>query len=373
MQEALNSAVVEFLKEGITQNGVLEFSGFHIDFRYRKGNKEFLLVGFDGWDPEKSYSHAPTYSKWRYLKSMDCNCLYISHPIFQGKRISHSIYTALLNALKIQNIVFHLIRLAVNSLKLNTANIIFYGGSSGGFSALQYALHFKNSKCCTINPETSVLAHNLDIINKYKHLVLNHNANNKSVARLNLNNHVVKKNIGLPNIIIHQNLLDEFYYDSHFLGFSEIFRSRVKEVGTGSLTVIEYVSDVGHTSEISNSLLGASLLMLMNTNRPATLTADCKLRLIYKKISMLSLDIIVTIKFSPANALPVNSIFLSFSRNKLYAGIEIVNRVSLEDFERDGDLLIWSGKLDSNQNYVYLQSDEDLSGLLVNIDEIFES
>lgn len=373
MQDALRLNSVDFSKEGITQNGLLDSLGFTINYRYRKGERDFLLVAFDGWDPERTYKASFSYSKWKYLKSIGCNLLYLSHPVFEGKRISHSIFTGLLNSLEGKNPIFHLIKSALSSLGVGTSGVIFYGGSSGGFSAIQYSLYFKNSKCCAINPETSLLAHDIDTINKYKYLIARSSGYNKVVTRLNLNNQVVKRNAGLPHLLIHQNLYDETYYNRHFMGFSELFRARVKETGSGSLMVKEYISDAGHSAEIHNSVLGTSLSMLMNFTKFSGVKIACLDRLLYKKMSSLKLKIFIEIDLNLENTISPDDIFLVFTSNDFRFEKEDIYKVPLHDLETEDGSFIWEGVLADDKNYIYLQSNmSDLSESIVNINEVID-
>lgn len=159
---------MDFNAEGVTQNKKVLFGGVELNVRFRKGEKHGLLIAFDGWDPEASYSDSPSYNKWKMFKSFGYSCLYFSHPVVNGVRVSHAIYIGLIKALSKKNPIFSIIQEARNS---SNKPALFYGRSSGAYSALFYGMCFPRSSCLVVNPEVDTLAYSPEFVDKYVRFV----------------------------------------------------------------------------------------------------------------------------------------------------------------------------------------------------------
>jgi hypothetical protein len=374
--DVLNSVEIDFNSPQKTQNGCLNFGDFEINYRYIKGVSDSVIVAFDGWDPEKDYDLIPTYRKWRYFKSLGGSCLYFSHPVYKKVKVSHSIYSAICRFINIENVIFKLIKLMVNENKFRSKDVIFYGGSSGGFAAIQYSLLFSRSKCCVINPETSITAHEGHLINKYINLVIKNDEGNsiREVSSLNLSSVLVKKSI-LPHLFVYQNFQDETYYYRHFIPFTEMYRARSSETQSGSLTISEFSDNNGHSANISNIRLCAALGMLQVTMNRSKGVSVCHSRLLYRRMSDLELKVSFYIKLDAIEGRLLKEINMVFCKHIQDIGTDkSIKKVPLSFLSKTVHAgqctYLWNGCLPVDAQYVFLVSgDCDLSSSVIKVKE----
>ena len=376
--DVINDIGIDFNIPQTTQNGCLNFGDFEINCRYIKGIGGSLIVAFDGWDPEKEYDTTPTYSKWKYFKGLGESCLYISHPIYKGVKVSHSIYTAILNFIKSESVIFKLIKLTIAENQYRNKDIIFYGGSAGAFAAIQYSLLFPRSKCCVINPETSVTAHEGHLIRKYMNLVFEDNEGNPmlEVSSLNLKSVLVKKS-ALPHLFIYQNFKDYSYYSRHFIPFMEAFRSRAKETESGSLTISEFSENNGHSANISNKRINAAFGILKAAMNRSKGAAECHSRMLYRRMSDLEFKVSFRISLDNIPDELLENIFIVFyeqDRDRDRDSEGYIKKIPLSRLSKvissDKCTYSWSNNLPVGAQYVYLVADEyDLSSSIVRVKE----
>jgi hypothetical protein len=304
---------MDFNAENITQNHEVSVGDFQVNFRFRKGDRPGLIVAFDGWDDELSYSNDASYSKFKILKSLGYSCLYFSHPRFKGQRISHTLYIGMLKAMVVKNLLFSIIQEARKALK---QDVIFYGRSSGGYAALFYGMCIPRSCSLVVNPEVDIFSHESKIIARNLPIYKTFFPVGKiiNLSSFSLNNKILSSKF-LPNVLYIQSISDTEYLEEHAKPFVESYSARLAGCESGRLSVSYVADERGHSYDLTKNdfMVSIESLLSFKTSRVGAKTKGLTSRPLYRKTTTLPVTIQIKIFFS------VETDFLTKSIRLYYA------------------------------------------------------
>lgn len=288
---------IDFIDGNGFYDGVLESEDFSIPFRYKKGKLDSIVVGFDGWDPGGNYSAKPSYNSWKNILQYGYSALYFSHPVYKGVRISHSLYHAMLSSWKKEDLIEKFLSQVFSKIDLQ---IVFYGKSSGCFSALGYAAKTRSSKAFLINPELVSLNHSELSIAKVRSRLDQLFPQKKflDLSSVNILNVLVETSYFPPTYIL-QNKSDQEYRESQLEILDELSDHWGSRSADSRYIKEYYLGLEGHSCNVSDIDFGYFIGAL--NRKPAYVVEDYGLsdsRLIYKKINFVSVVRILLRNFS---------------------------------------------------------------------------
>ncbi len=154
----------------------------------------------------------------------------------------------------LSNELAQLVEEIARSYKINNRNIIFWGSSSGGFSALALSARIRDSTAVAINPQTDALAYKVeDQVQLIKKVVFN-NASDQYIRdnyskRINMLK-LREESRQNRNILV-QNILDEHHFEFHFTPYWEGLGYKIQEGWTefGDDKSLVYRDIRGHVAE----------------------------------------------------------------------------------------------------------------------------
>lgn len=158
-------SVGEFHDAQVLHNGYLavDYNGYPIDSYIRRGNSGVMVVVF----------HAALLGQFTYpvfqgggiLRGLDVTRVAISDPTIGQTQLGLSWYAGSQAQPDLQWVVRGIIDKIAQLT--DTQHIVFFGGSGGGFAALQIARHFPASLALPMNPQTSIARYTQAAVDRY--------------------------------------------------------------------------------------------------------------------------------------------------------------------------------------------------------------
>lgn len=170
----IHNSVEEFLTAKILEQGVhsIYINNQALDLLVsNQASSDTIAIVFSGAIKRTPTTFPPFFSGINLAKNVSCSIVAISDPTLAlDEEISIGWYTGnrYLNLQSTLPVVIEKIRLI-----LEAKNIIFCGGSAGGFAALYYASKFSDSTCIAANAQTNILDYAPAAVEKYTKTAFN--------------------------------------------------------------------------------------------------------------------------------------------------------------------------------------------------------
>lgn len=137
-------------------------------------------------------------------------------------------------------------------MSLPNTNVLFYGGSAGGFFSLLMAAHFRDSVAFVTNPQTNLLKFNEKMVQILLHYAYNditiEEANKKYIEKMSIIELYRTLNF-FPKVWYRQNRLDFFHYKNHMLPFLEYYVRDTNDLSAHENLIFElYSHEKGHNA-----------------------------------------------------------------------------------------------------------------------------
>lgn len=231
-----------------------------IPIKYQRFNeRKKHIVLFNGALSKKTNYY--TYHRVTWINKFKANMLNIYDSTLSLRQdFTLGWYQGKLND-RLMPYIFEIIEKLKKDNNLNNSDLIFYGSSGGGWTALKFAEYFKGSVAVAINPQINILDYHSS---KARKMILEHsfNKNSEEYVRKNFSNDIeidAKKFIpsnedsrdNFSRFILVQNIQDPHHFNSHFspfwAKFSDSVTSGWDKFNHNYAIVYDHVS--GHAAE----------------------------------------------------------------------------------------------------------------------------
>lgn len=209
------------IAEGLDQEFYLAYRNilFPFSLSLKKSEKfvVFLPGAFNINEPK------PKFQRKSYFKDLSYTCLSCFDPtLFMDPNLSLGWFQGNKNNFYIEYLTSLLLQI-INDLGIENKNILFFGTSAGGFSALKVAQSFPASNVYLGNIQTDILKYYKNPVAKMLEICFpNVLASNQESHRFD----VFDSNVNL-NIFYAQNIRDEFHYENHYLPYVEFSKNKI--------------------------------------------------------------------------------------------------------------------------------------------------
>jgi hypothetical protein len=247
---ALNAVALAGLQKHrfvVDVNGV----AFHAYFERSAYSRLFVLLG--GEAPKEKRSE-PHFERRAWGEMLPGSVLWISDPTLSlSDDISLGWYVGTREKDYTAEMANLVDRIAAD-LDLSRADIVFYGGSGGGFAALMCARHLPGASCIVVNPQINLAKHHKEHRKKLAQF-FSGETNFGRVA----NEHPERVSIlaafptadSLPPMVYVQNRQDKHHFDEHYALFCQTY-SAPPDGGlsaNGRVLTLLFEHGVGHVAE----------------------------------------------------------------------------------------------------------------------------
>ena len=225
-------------------------SGFQFDCIYNiKSNSKYLvIINQSACDPLK-VTKRPQFQRWSWAKDINASTIVVNDPM---KRYNDSLRCGWWignNDNFIIEIFVKQISLLCSLMDIPTSNVIFYGGSAGGFSSLQMSLFLKNSICVCDIPQVQLDKY--DKKNEFQSAIETSFGKNRDINTfITRINHIQlsKKTNYISNVVYLQNENDTHHFSQHMLPYYFYTKNSGK--------VFIYTYDIIHPTKGGHTPLG---------------------------------------------------------------------------------------------------------------------
>ncbi|WP_386693734.1 hypothetical protein [Lonepinella sp. MS14435] len=231
-------------------------------YLYIKNNTNKLFVVLNG-ALGNNRTTALTYQRYSWHPLFSGSVLYIADPtLFKYDLLSLGWYMGD-KYTPIYPYLVDFILAVCENLKLQPSNVILYGSSGGGFSALQLASYIGNKALAVaINPQTNIIEYPYNHRDNF--LAQCFSASKNDYEMLSSNRHFnAIENIKMNNtkILYIQNDLDTFHVKHHFYPLIEAMDIQhwkktftIDEENKSNIQILWYSHESGHAAEPKESL-----------------------------------------------------------------------------------------------------------------------
>lgn len=225
------------------------YNGFRFDYLWSPKNIESKLVFvlFSG-DILRKKNKPPVFQRWSWSSFFPGHCLYVSDPtLFLDNSLTLAWYLGTDQYDPLPKIV-ETVKYISNIMSVDEKNIIFYGSSGGGFTALRTISFMKNQKIVAINPQISLP--NYDNKSYQKYLNICRKGIDRKESEISAPEKVniisLVKSIDKQKIIYVQNILDQHHYDEHYKPFCDAMYVDYTESQNDRFSKILFSDPGGH-------------------------------------------------------------------------------------------------------------------------------
>ncbi|WP_326999128.1 hypothetical protein [Comamonas testosteroni] len=193
---------------------------FDFFFNLKEKTKKLIVIGQSALD--RKNVDLPFFHRWRWTNDIEASSLVINDPtLYVSDRLNVGWWVGCSNSNYLELFVEELYGL-LDSMGLSCSDLIFYGGSAGGFTSFQMALEMPGSKVVADIPQTNILDFHIrrDIENLLEDAFsLNaNNFNHDFIGRFDVVEKIKRKKF-VPDFIYLQNINDAFHNKRHLLYF----------------------------------------------------------------------------------------------------------------------------------------------------------
>ena len=214
-------------------------------FSYFKSNSTKLVVMLQG-AIDRTKIPLPIFQRWSWSEDIEASVLILNDPTlfgnnfrigwWQGKEEQYAIPSA-----------GEFIKLVINKLGYSLKDLLFFGSSGGGFSALMMAGHLKGSMAIVNNPQTNILEYREGHVQPFLHTKFRGMSKKEAFDRYPTRfsvSELFKSMNYIPRIVYYQNVKDPFHFENHYLAFvQQLYESGIDP---NEFQSILYADDKGH-------------------------------------------------------------------------------------------------------------------------------
>lgn len=187
-------------------NGIytLEYGDLTLDINLNLDKKsDYIYFCFAGAKPlDKG---VPYFNRWTWSHIFHSNIVSISDPTLSNFNKLNIGWYLNKGEIDIYEKLAFFIRKIANKLGYSENQMILYGSSAGGFASLKCAPYLPNARVISINPQTDIS----------KYFKQHYSALIRFLP--NLEDELISVSGRLDNVLLCQNVVDEFHYDNHFM------------------------------------------------------------------------------------------------------------------------------------------------------------
>lgn len=216
---------------------------------FKTKSKKLVVIGTAAIKQEITL---PAFQRHTQISQIPESCMIIHDPtLYINREILVGWYQGNANIPVIPTIN-KLVKIFLDLMSLENKNMLFYGGSAGGFFALIMAGYFRDSIACVTNPQTNVLKFTEEMVkrllyNAYENLTIIE-AEQKYLRNMSAIEFYRTLNF-FPKVWYRQNRLDFFHYKNHMLPLLEYYIRDTKVLNKHNNLIFElYSHEKGHNA-----------------------------------------------------------------------------------------------------------------------------
>lgn len=160
------SSFEEFNEGTLVPNGRFSviFNGIPVDFLFENRNFSTTVVGFHG--AVQTTVDLPFHTGEGVMRTVNANRIAVSDPsLIFGNDLKLGWFAGSNRQVGLQEFIGRVLRCIFQ--KTSAKNLIFFGASGGGFSAIEMSLRFHGSLAVPMNPQTSITEYHQPAIDLY--------------------------------------------------------------------------------------------------------------------------------------------------------------------------------------------------------------
>lgn len=233
---ALNRREIKFGSEPIVFNSLEHFLndyrkdlcgnievklGLPLHMYWLHRSSAVTLVTFSG-ATSPNIKHLPFYTGMNLARGLNANILMISDPtLLLSRDLSLAWYAGASSVPNLQRILTIIIERVCSG-----SRVILFGGSGGGYAALEQAIELPGSRAVVFNPQTSIFRYRKNAVLKYLHEAWGASNIDSFVPEFRSNIlDAYERPVGTEVVYV-QNVRDHFHMDYHYGPFRSISNSQ---------------------------------------------------------------------------------------------------------------------------------------------------
>ena len=214
-------------------------------FSYFKKESTKLVVMLQG-AINRSKMQPPIFQRWSWSEEINASVLILNDPTLFGNQLRIGWWQGCEEQYAIPSAA-EFIKLVIHKLGYSSNDLLFFGSSAGGFSALMMAGHLKGSLAIVNNPQTNILAFREEDVQAFLQTKFGDISKKEGFSRYAIRfsaSEWFKSIHYMPKIVYYQNVKDPFHFDKHYLPFVQtLYQSALDP---NEFQSILYADDKGH-------------------------------------------------------------------------------------------------------------------------------
>ena len=188
----------------------------------------------------------PVFQRWSWFANINASILILNDPTLFGNSLELGWWQGEEEKYALPS-ACRLVELVAKKLGISTKEVVFFGSSAGGFSALMMAGHLRRSFVIANNPQTNILEYEASHIHPLLKTKFRGISKQEAFERYPNRFSVLEffKSINyVPKIAYYQNIKDHTHFETQYLPFiQDLYQS---ELDPNELQSILYTHDRGH-------------------------------------------------------------------------------------------------------------------------------
>jgi len=214
-------------------------------FSYFKTESSNLVVMLQG-AVDRTKVQLPVFQRWSWAEDIEASVLILNDPTIFGNDLKLGWWQGSEDRYAIPS-ACEFIKLVIEKLGFSLKDVLLFGSSAGGFSALMMAGHLQGSMAIVNNPQTNIMEYREEHIQAFLQTKFRgmspKEAFDRYPTRFSVSDFLNSIHY-IPRIVYYQNVKDPFHFENHYLPFvKNLYQSGIDPKEFQSVL---YAHDWGH-------------------------------------------------------------------------------------------------------------------------------
>lgn len=214
-------------------------------FSYFKTESSNLVVMLQG-AVDRTKVQLPVFQRWSWAEDIEASVLILNDPTLFGNDLRLGWWQGSEEHYAIPS-ACEFIKLVVEKLGFSLKDVLLFGSSTGGFSALMMAGHLQGSMAIVNNPQTNIMKYREEHIQYFLQTKFRGMSPKEAFDRYPTRFSVSEFFKGIhyiPRIVYYQNVKDPFHFETQYIPFvRELYQSAIDP---NEFQSVLYTHDWGH-------------------------------------------------------------------------------------------------------------------------------